>query len=213
MDRGRDGFVELTSERERLWPVGAHDARDAPLAAARRLALRRIGKEELAAAAQPAFLQDGFDDLFRCAGPGGRFKNDQLPRPEGLGDRAGARLDEAQIRLPVRSERCWHANRNGVCLPQAGEVAGGIEPAAAGHGRDLAIRNIHDVGPSGGEQRRLFRVGVEAGHGKARLVEGACQRQADIAKSDDADPRAPVLQLPEQRVRHCRARLRHYLRP
>ena len=55
--------------------------------------------------------------------------------------------------------------------------------------------DVEDVAAAGVDLRDLRCVDVEAGHVEPGLGELHGQRQADVAETDDADPRLPLLDL------------------
>ncbi len=181
------------------------DVRRRKIGVARVLALRRVGEEEVLAAAeaalQPLLREPRQQDLFGCARIGGRLQHHELPRPQALADLLRGDAHIAEVRLALRGERGGHADQNGVRLPQAGEVGAGREPPRLDLGADAFGVEVADVAVPAADRRDLDRVNVEAEDGEAPLGEGQREGKSDITQADHADQGGPVIDTAAEGVR------------
>ena len=101
------------------------------------------------------------------------------------------RHDMRQVRLAGLAERRRDANGDGVDTDQLGEVGRRGKRTGLHHRADLAVRHVEDVRLAPRDGGRPFTVDVEADDVEARPRERHGQRHADVAESDDTDPRLP----------------------
>src|SRR5262249_52128556 len=159
--------------------------------------LRRKCKEEISRnvfilragsdrAAQAAFLEDRQDQLFGCAGIGGRLEHHQLALLQVRANRLGRFLDVAQVRLAIFIEGRRHTDEDGIHFPQPLKVRGRSEVPAVDVLLDLGLLDMLDVRPPGIEHPCLFRVGIKPCHSVSGLGETQGQWEPDVSTSDDS---------------------------
>ena len=126
------------------------------------------------------------DQLFRGAGVGGAFEDDELALfnvgRNGF-DGAG---DVAEVGLVVFVERGGDADDDGVHFGHVGVVGSGAETGLLGL-LDRFGQDADDVGAAAVERGDFGWLDVEAGDAEAFVAEEQGQRQADVAHADDAD--------------------------
>jgi hypothetical protein len=83
-------------------------------------------------------------------------------------------------------ERSRYTDNDGIHLFGVGIFVGRPKPFGS-RGGNLSLRNPVNIRPAVVQGFYLFRVNIESGYGKAGFIEEQCQRQAYIAKADDAD--------------------------
>ena len=161
------------------------------------LTLGTEGEEEVRADRQAPRLEDRQDDVAGRSGIGGALEDDELPRPEPIGDRAARGDDVAEVRVSGLGQGGRHADDDGVGLVEPLESIGRLEPVRL-HRDDRLIGDVTDVAPAQGQTLDLGRIGVEAEDGVAGLGERPGQRQTDITKTDDPDLRRSSIDRLEQ---------------
>ncbi len=159
--------------------------REREVGAARVDAFGREREVEVDPGAQPAGFEQRSDALARRAGIGGRFDHHELAGRDKRSERLRARQQGTQIRLAVRGERRRHADEDRVAGGERRVVRGGLEAPA--HLRERPVGDVLDVGVPVGDRLDLARVDIDAQDLGAGLREADCERQPDVAESDDAD--------------------------
>lgn len=97
-------------------------------------------------------------------------------------------------------QRSRHGDDDGVDLAQLVEIGGRAETFFLDRGGNRLERDMLDEVFAAIELSDALGVDVETDHREARLARGKSQRNADIAKSDDADLEATIAHALHERA-------------
>jgi len=150
------------------------------------LALGAERQEEVASHLKPAPRQDRQHDIPRGPRIRGALEHDELAGPQRRGDHLGGRDDVLQVRIAAFTERCGHADQDGVGLGQTPHVGRWLEAALPDALGNPGRGDVFDVALSCQQPVHLGPIHVEAERGEAGLHEGPDERQAHITQADHA---------------------------
>ena len=185
------GVVERNRRSGRALVDAADDLRDGlrrPVLAARVDALGREGEVEVLAGLEAApALEDRLHLLARRSRIGRRLEDHEVPFAQTSRDLLGGGDEDAQVGLALPRQRRRKRDEDGVGVAQLVVVRRRGDEAVFDERLQHVRRDVLDVALAGVELRDAVGVHVDEQHGLAGVGEGARERQADVARTDDGN--------------------------
>ena len=150
--------------------------------------LGREGEVEVGARGEPrALFEERREHLAGRARVRGALEADELAAPHMAGQLDRRVLDERQVGLAIGVQRRRQADDAGRAVLGGRVVGGGRKQALVDDRHQRLVGDVDDVRGAGLDGAATIGVGLDTDDLDARLGEGHCEGQADVAHADDCD--------------------------